>query len=156
MYDPDAFLKQEVESASPARLRWLLLRKAVSLTEGIEHLLAEGRKNEVSQWWLRIQEILVELLDGVTDRSNPAAEATADLYVFLLKSSRELVANYQPKPAKDFLEILKIEQQTWELFLSQPTPGQPGEPSQGGNRPTQGLPQPFAFASVDGGLSLEA
>jgi flagellin-specific chaperone FliS len=156
VYDPDAFLKQEVESASPARLRWLLLRKAVSLTEGIEHLLAEGRKNEVSQWWLRIQEILVELLDGVTDRSNPAAEATADLYVFLLKTSRELLTHYQAKLAKDFLEILKMEQQTWELFLSQQNPGPSGDPPPGRNSSTPATHLPFAFAAVDGGLSLEA
>jgi flagellar secretion chaperone FliS len=116
LVDPDAFLKQEVESATPAKLRWLLIRKAVGLAEVVDYLWADRKFEEASQWWLRVQDILSELLDGVTDPKNPAAKPISDLYIFLAKLGIELSLSKDRQGLASFIEVLKIEQETWDLF----------------------------------------
>jgi flagellar secretion chaperone FliS len=116
LVDPEVFLKQEVESASPAKLRWLLIRKAVGLAEVIDYLWGEGKHDEASQWWIRILDILSELLDGVTDANNPAAKPISDLYIYLVKLGIELQVGRDRQELASFIEILKIEQETWDIF----------------------------------------
>ncbi len=152
MVDPDAFLKQEVESATPAKLRWLLIRKAVGLAEVVDFLWAEGKFEEATQWWIRVQDILSELLDGVTDPKNPAAKPISDLYIFLVKLGIELNISKDRQGLASFIEIMKIEQETWDLFHRRE--------SQVGAPPTHfGLgASSFSNASVseDSGFSFEA
>ncbi|MDZ4849493.1 MAG: flagellar export chaperone FliS [Pirellulaceae bacterium] len=117
MIDPDAFLRQEVESASPAKLRWLLIRKALGLCQVVGQMWEEGRTTEAGQWMLRVREIFGELLEGVTDPKHPTAKAVSDLYTFLLKALSKVEQNRDPKGLKDIIDILHIELETWGLFV---------------------------------------
>ncbi len=117
MNDPDAFLRQEVESASPAKLRWLLLRKAIGLCEAVDQLWSEARFDDANQWLLRVRDIFGELLDGVTDSKNPAAESVADLYTFLLLMLENLEKGRDRVELRSMIEILEVELGTWDLFV---------------------------------------
>lgn len=119
MTDPDAFLRQEIESASPARLRWLLLRRAIGLCRAVDELWREGDKPRADQWLLRVRDIFAELLDGITDRANPAAQPLSDLYVYLMQLSLEAELSQDSATLATLVEILEIELMTWELFLRQ-------------------------------------
>ena len=124
MIDPDAFLRQEVESASPAKLRWLLIRKAIGLCQAVDQLWNDNRKEDAVQWVLTVRDILCELLDGVTDSKNPAAKQISDLYTFLLRSLASAELGHDRRELQNVTEILQIELGTWELFVqreSQPS-----------------------------------
>ncbi len=117
VHDQDAFLRQEVESASPAKLRWLLLRKAIGLCQAVEQLWSDARYAEADQWLLRIRDIFGELLDGVTDPHNLASKPVADLYSFLLVMLESFEKNRDPIELRSMMEILEIEFGTWDLFV---------------------------------------
>ncbi len=155
MIDPDAFLRQEVESASPAKLRWLLIRKAVGLCQAVDQLWSEARFDEANQWLLRVREIFGELLAGVTDPENAAAQPVADLYAFLLKMLIAIEAGRDRKELQRAVEILQIELGTWELFV------QSENQASGYRLDSQSRPVPtgmsdFAQATEWAGLNVEA
>ncbi len=156
MQDPDIFLKQEVESASPAKLRWLLIRKAVGLSEAVEQLWAEGKDLEAAQWWLRVREILTELLEGVTDKTNPAAEPIADLYIYLSRLSIEIEATRDLQGLAAFTEILKIEQETWDIFHRRESQSEGRHMHLGMSDASQSAPVLSGYSSQESGFSFEA
>lgn len=117
--DSDAFLTQEIAASSPARLRFLLIQKAVGLCSFVETQWRAQQYEQTSQWMLRIQDILTELLEGVQAKNNPLAATISDLYIYLLELS---LSCHQAKDVDGLAalrEILEIEQQTWSMFVNQ-------------------------------------
>lgn len=145
MSDPDVFLIQEVESASPAKLRFLLIRKALGLCQACVSMWEEKRFEEASSWLIRVREILAELLNGVTDRTNPAANNVADLYVFLLKTTLNSEQNRDLVALRTVAEILEIELVTWDTFVrKEMSDGIEQQPSNGDS----------VDATIDGCISM--
>jgi flagellar secretion chaperone FliS len=116
MIDPEAFLRQEVESASPAKLRWLLLQKAHGLTAIVRDQWMEGKAFEARQWVIRIQDIFTELLEGIVDPKHELAKQQSDLYVFLTKLIVLADQNQDVQTLNSVREILEIEKDTWEML----------------------------------------
>jgi len=117
MIDPDAFLRQEVESASPAKLRWLLLQKAHGLTISIRELWLQNRVDEAVQWMILTQDIFTELLEAIVDPKHELAKQQSDLFVFLTKL---LIVSGQTQDVhtlESVTEILEIEKDTWEMLV---------------------------------------
>lgn len=117
MIDPDAFLRQEVESASPAKLRWLLLQKAHGLTISIRELWLQNRADEAVQWMILTQDIFTELLEAIVDPKHELAKQQSDLIVFLTKL---LIVSGQTQDVhtlESVTEILEIEKDTWEMLV---------------------------------------
>ncbi|XZE33513.1 flagellar export chaperone FliS [Pirellulaceae bacterium SH501] len=117
MDSQEAFLRQEVESATPAKLRFLLLQKAHGLSIVVQDLWKEGKQAEADQWVLRIQDIITELLAGVVDPKHELAQITTDLYVFMSKLIAAVVIERDVEAMQNVSEILEIEMETWAMFV---------------------------------------
>ena len=117
MTDTDAFLRQEVESASPAKLRWLLLQKAHGLTVAIRELWLENRADEAIQWMILTQDIFTELLEGIVDPKHELAKQQSDLFVFLTKLVIVAGQTQDVHTLESVTEILEIEKDTWEMLV---------------------------------------
>lgn len=116
--DPiERFLQQEVESASPAKLHWLLLRRAHSLTVTIGDLWAKGDVQTANQWIILIRDILTELLSGIVDPSHSLARQQSDLYIFLSALLTTAEQGHDTAALKDLREILEIEMISWEMLV---------------------------------------
>lgn len=140
MLDTEAFLRQEVESASPAKLRWMLIQKAHGLTEVIGKLWQDGKKFEATQWVILVQDIFTELLEGVVDPKHELAKQQSDLYVFLTKLLVTASQGHDVAAMKSISEILEIEKTTWAMFVrkeqqanAMPTMASSGDSSGGGS-----------------------
>jgi flagellar protein FliS len=116
MYDSTAnlYLEQEVLTASPAKLRWLLLQKSVNLCEVIAELWRSGEFATADQWSLRLREFLTELLGGVQGTDSVAAQV-ADLYVFMIKELTQAEQSRDRARLANLRELLEIETETWRL-----------------------------------------
>lgn len=114
--DSEAFLRQEVESATPAKLRWLLLQKAHGLTEIVRDQWQNGQVSESRQWVIRIQEIFGELLDGIVDPKHELAKQQSDLIIFLLKLVVLADQTQDLQALNSVREILEIERDTWGML----------------------------------------
>jgi flagellar secretion chaperone FliS len=143
--DPDVFLLQEVESASPAKLRFLLIRKAAGLCQECAEMWEQKRFAEAAGWMIRVREILGELLDGVTDPSNPTAASISDLYVYLLKTVLVAEQTHNVKALVTVREILEIEMETWDTFVRNENGRSTGQ--------QQGTPHAVE-SNIDGCLSM--
>ncbi|AMV32350.1 flagellar protein FliS [Pirellula sp. SH-Sr6A] len=117
MDSQEAFLRQEVESATPAKLRFLLLQKAHGLSLVVQDLWKQGKHAEADQWALRIQDIITELLAGVVDPKHELAQITTDLYVFMSKLIAAVVVERDAEAMQNVSEILEIEMETWAMFV---------------------------------------
>lgn len=113
MQDSNPYLTQEVLSASPFRLRYLLVARAEELCGLVLLLWKEGHNQEASGWILRVREILGELLGGVQDKENPASEDIADLYVFMLQLVTQAEQDRDTQALTRLQELLGIEKETW-------------------------------------------
>ena len=117
MIDNAAFLRQEVESASPAKLRWLLLQKAHGLTVYVRDLWLQGKAEEAKQWVILVQDIFTELLEGIVDPKHELAKQQSDLFIFL---TRLLVLSAQAQDVQSLesiAEVLQIEKESWEMLV---------------------------------------
>lgn len=108
------YLEQEVLSASPAKLRWLLLRKSVNLCQVIADMWRAGQTPVAAQWSLRLREILSELLSGIHGK-DALAKQVADLYVFMLAVLTEAERDHDTKKIEQLQALLEIEAETWRL-----------------------------------------
>jgi len=117
MIDTDAFLRQEVESASPAKLRWLLLQKAHGLTLSVRDLWQMGLAEDAKQWLILVQDIFTELLQGIVDPKHELATQQSDLYVFLTKLLVLASQTQDTETLKNLTEILEIERDSWEMLV---------------------------------------
>lgn len=116
MYDSSAnlYLEQEVLTASPVKLRWLLLQKSVNLCEVVSELWRAGESATADQWSLRLREILTELLSGVQG-TDILAKQVADLYVFMIAQLTQAEQNRDLAILADLRGLLEIETETWRL-----------------------------------------
>ncbi len=121
MIDTDVFLRQEVESASPAKLRWLLLQKAHGLTLSIRDFWLRGQAEEAAQWLILTQDIFTELLEGIVDPKHELAKQQSDLFVFLTKLLIMAGQNQDVHTLQSVSEILEIEKDTWEMLVRRET-----------------------------------
>ncbi|MCU0707060.1 MAG: flagellar protein FliS [Pirellula sp.] len=116
--DPiDRFLQQEVASATPAKLHWLLLRRAHSLSVAIQGLWEKQDYQGAQQWLILVREILTELLAGIVDPNHPLARQQSDLYIFLSALLASAEQGRDTAALKDLREILEIEMISWEMLV---------------------------------------
>ena len=114
--DINPYLQQEVLSASPVQLRWMLITRAKELCEGVRALWSDGQTLLGDQWALRIREILGELLAGVTD-GNPASTKVADFYSFLLNKLTIVQQSRDFETLDTLRDLLAYEADTWKLLI---------------------------------------
>jgi len=126
--DNSPYLQQEVLTASPVRLRWMLITRAKEMCEGVESLWRDGQTALGDQWSLRIREILGELLSGVTN-ANPTSAQVSDFYLFLLKMLSEAEQSRDLKQLGKLRDLLAYEADTWQLLLKKNTFEASGKPT---------------------------
>lgn len=116
-YEDNPYLQQEIMSASPARLRWMLIKRAQELAGLVGYLWSINDFAQSQQWFLRIREIFGELLDGVKDANHPLSTPISDFYLFLLQMTFEIENNRDSSRLKLLGELLAIEAETWRMVI---------------------------------------
>ncbi len=114
MYESSAnpYLEQEVLTASPAKLRWLLLQKSLNLTQITIELWKSGDFKGSQQWTVWLRDVLNELLCGVHGTDDLAKQVT-DLYIFMLTLLTEAELQSNVTKLQELKGLLEIEAETW-------------------------------------------
>jgi flagellar protein FliS len=107
------YLRSTVLTASPARLRYLLLERAMTLVS----LIKEGRSRDpqrlVDERTITLRDVLGELLSGVGRGGDALAKQVADIYVFLLQELTYAEIEAGMERLNNIEMILEIELETW-------------------------------------------
>ena len=145
------YLDTTVHTASPARLRLMLIERGVEVAARLAEIWRGSRQppfaNEHS---LRLLEILNELLSGVTSDQYEVCRKVADLYVFLVQHLIAAEDSGNADAVDEIRLVLETEAETWRLVCVKEAMAH--RPLSEFSSPS---PDPHAGAS-SGGLNLQA
>ncbi|MEX0825112.1 MAG: flagellar protein FliS [Pirellulaceae bacterium] len=161
----ERYLQNLVRSASPARLRLLLIERAIEVAESLANSSSPGAvagppdayhgKNSAmvrAEQTIRLREILGELLNGVVNKELDVAKQVADLYVFLLQFLGEAERDDNREQWVRIADILRIEQETWSEVCDRLTRPAKTAPASG---PAPAVPDLGTGHPVAGSLNLQ-
>lgn len=127
------YLQGTVGTASPAKLRLMLIERAAEIAGGLAVNWSDGPSTEASQTSLRLLEILTELLDGITGQGDlELNRRVADLYVFLIQHLLAAENAADAATAREIETVLRIEAETWRAVCAREGAASQGAASQGG------------------------
>lgn len=120
----ERYLEAAIQTASPAKLRLMLLERACEVGGQLSRCWREDEeKAGANEYSLKLLELLNELLSGITAQESNLGDQVADLYVFLIQ---HLIAaeNHSDSGAIDEIRtILEVEAETWRLVCAQDSAG---------------------------------
>ncbi|MEM1226605.1 MAG: flagellar protein FliS [Planctomycetota bacterium] len=114
----DQYLESMIATASPAKLRLMLIERAVEVARHLASVWRETHGRGTNEHSLKLLELLSELLSGVTDESVEVCQSVADLYVFLCQ---HLIAAETTGDADSIDEVrlvLETEAETWRMVCA--------------------------------------
>ena len=124
-------------TASPARLRLMLIERGVEVAGRLAAQWRRGESLGVNEHSLKLLDLLTELLGGVgrgaCDRDHRVCRQVADLYVFLTQHLTEAETASNPAMIDEIRMVLETEAVTWQSVCAQLASNQ----SQVGNSPPE-------------------
>jgi flagellar protein FliS len=109
------YLANQVLTAPPQKLQLLLIEAAIRRGEQVRRDWARGADEAASEGLLRCQEIVAQLLSGLSpDRSHPLVRQVAALYTFVFRSLVRAHLRRDEKALGEALAVLAVERQTWQ------------------------------------------
>jgi flagellar protein FliS len=146
----DIYLETQVATATPQRLRLMLIEGAIRRARlTIEHW-REGRDDLAMESLIACRGMVSELLAGVKEEQSELGKKVIGLYAFLFQTLTAAQLSRNPTALEPALKVLEEERQTWSQVCQQLA----DVPSR-----CDGLldSQPFGgSAPASAGLSLEA
>ncbi len=116
------YLESAVRTAPPAKLRLMLIERAVGLCQAIAHRWRAAKPDVgCDEQTLLLRDIMTELLSGVGKSDLPVAIQVSDLYVFLSKhlTSAELMCDVTM--IDEIQTVLETEAETWRIVCATAT-----------------------------------
>lgn len=127
------YLESAVRTASPARMRLMLIERAIDVACGLASRWGQGQDLGANEQSIHLLDLLTELLNGVRSGNNPSeqqlCQQVADLYVFLSKHLVEAEANSDVDSIEEIRLVLETEAETWRNVCAREIAGSPLRPS---------------------------
>lgn len=153
----DAYLETQVATATPQKLRLLLVEGAIRWARRTLELWQENQAEPALEALIRCREIIAELLSGVRPDGSALCKQVTGIYAFLFQRLTEAQLHHQPGILEEVIEVLEEERLTWQQLCQQ----MPAAPDAGLRR--QFAPQEItagitalAGGTLYEGLSLDA
>jgi flagellar protein FliS len=132
------YLEAAVRNAPPARLRLMLIEKAVGLCHAISARWTANRPDlGCDEQTLHIRDIFTELLSGVGRSDLPVAQQVSDLYVFLSQHLTTAEMQRDVTMIDEIRLVLETEAETWRIVCE--TTANQAKPK---SHPQDGVPRP--------------
>ncbi len=168
MQDPRAaYLESEVMTATPQKLRLMLIEGALKFLHRAEaaYELDEPDLAIINDSLTRARNIVSELLSSVKDDGAELTKQVAGIYLFLFQQLAEAQLRRDRGKIREVIEVLEVERATWREVCEQ-FPEAP-EPLEGDEGPQEivdrgpaiipQMPTPTADPGiVRGGFSIDA
>jgi flagellar protein FliS len=110
----DAYLETQVLTASPQRLRLMLIERAIGQAELTDLAWEEERDEDALEHLIHCREIITELIAGIRPDASPLAKRVLGIYLFLFQALCEAQFTHDRQKLADVRRILAAERQTWQ------------------------------------------
>lgn len=115
----DAYLENQVLTATPQKLRFLLIGGALRFAHAALRHWEEHRDEEAFEAVIRCRAIVTELFSVVQPDGFEPAEAVVGLYVFLFQELTFAQMHRDADKLRDVIRVLEEERETWRLLCEQ-------------------------------------
>lgn len=116
----DTYLESMIATASPAKLRLMLIERSVEVARHLAGLWRQTPgKRGTNEYSLKLFELLSELLSGVTDDKVEVCRTVADMYVFLCQHVLAAEDNGDATMIDEIRLVLETEAETWRMVCVQ-------------------------------------
>src|SRR4051794_40863189 len=109
----DAYLETQVLTATPQRLRLMLIEGAIRRAHGAQIALAEGNTLQVFGDLGRCRDIVAELMAGINPNQSPLNRQILAVYSYLYSTLVDIAVSPDASRLSDVLRVLEEERQTW-------------------------------------------
>ena len=111
---PDSYLETEVMTATPQKRQLMLIEGAIRFIERTRGHWQAGKNDEACETLVRAQELVTELLSGLSSEVNPdLVRKVAGIYLFVFRKLVDAHPHRDEKKLDDALRVLEIERGTW-------------------------------------------
>lgn len=139
----EQYLESVVRTASPAKLRLMLIERSLSVCECLEAAWSKNPDQGANEQSLKLFELINELLRGVVGCEQGDGEAVskqvADLYVFLLKHMLLAEQKSDVASIEEIRAVLQIEAETWRIVCANELADSPHSMGLGSSKTSGGL-----------------
>jgi flagellar protein FliS len=115
----DAYLENQVLTATPQKLRLLLIGGAIRFAHAAIQHWEQGRNDEAMEAIIRCRGIVTELFSVVRPEGFEPATQAVSLYVFLFRELTEAQATRDALRVRDVIDVLEEERETWRQLCEQ-------------------------------------
>ena len=130
----NAYLETQIATATPQRLRLMLIDGAIRYGHLTIQAWEENRPADALESLIRCRSIVSELIAGVRPGSSSLADRVVSLYLFLFQELTFAQLHQDRLKVGDVLRILDEERETWRQICRQmpeaPLPGVDSQPQE--------------------------
>jgi flagellar protein FliS len=162
----DAYLETQILTATPQRLRLMLIEGALRRARAAQAAWEAGDVPTGKAAISHCRDILSELIAGIQPEQSPLARQVLGIYMFLYATLVEAQFGQDTQRLNDIIRVLEEERQTWQAVCEQmperpvaaAAPAEELAPQRVADAwmPTYGAPAPHNRAQHASELSLEA
>ena len=117
----DLYLETEVTTATPQRLRLMLIEEALRQARRAEEAASREERSEAAQATTRCRNLISELLAGIQPEQAVVAKEALRIYLFLYSTLVEVEFGGDYGRLAEVVRVLAEEQITWQAVCQQTT-----------------------------------
>ena len=114
-----AYLEVQVMTATPQRLRLMLIEGAIRWARQAIRCLEEAKAEDACEAIIRCRGIVTELLSAVKSDESELARQVAGVYLFLFRTLTEVQFRRDRREMENVLNVLGEERETWRRVCEQ-------------------------------------
>ncbi len=111
-----AYLETQVRTATPPKLRLLLIQAALRLAQNSLQSWTVPLPETESLALTQLRKILTQLLTSLDQGEDEIGSNLQRVYIYLLQAVTLAQLSGDSDKLRDVIEILKVEQQTWQAL----------------------------------------
>jgi flagellar secretion chaperone FliS len=119
LHPADSYLETRVLTATPQRLRLMLVEEALRRVRLADEAWAAGRTTEGNVAISRTRDLISELIGGIHPDETPVAKQVLGIYLFLFSTLTEAGLSADRHRLADIARVLEEERQTWQEVCQQ-------------------------------------
>jgi flagellar protein FliS len=115
----DQYLETQVTTATPQRLRLMLIEAALRKARSAADAWQAGRSDEGLAAVSQCRDIVAELIAGIRPEQSELAKQVLGIYLFVFSTLIEAQFHRDQQRLRDIVRILEEERQTWHQLCDQ-------------------------------------
>ena len=124
--DPaSTYLQTQVLTATPQRLRLMLIEAALRDAELTAELWVNGQDEPALEALIRCRDVVSELIAGIRPDASPLAQKVLGLYLFLFQALTEAQLSHDRQKLATVRRVLAAERETWQQVCRQMSDASP-------------------------------